>query len=323
MKLAFNRQWIVLMLAALFPFSLSAQDWRWGIVSVSVCNVRSTNDFSAEMETQALMGTPVKVLDVDGWIKVETPEGYPGWVHRFCVQLVTPTQLHEWNVSEKVVVTAHTGTVYSEPSTKSQQVSDVVGGDRLLYNGQKRGFYAVKYPDGREGYLSKHCAMREGEWRKQLKQDEQSILATAKSLLGVPYLWGGMSSKGMDCSGFVRTVLFMHDIIIPRNASQMCHKGQRLEIAPDYTNLQPGDLVFFGRKATADTPERVSHVGFYMGNKRFIHSLGDVRIGSFDPNDSLYDSYNLGRLLFATRILPYINEEEGLTTTQTNSLYLK
>ena len=66
---------------------------------------------------------------------------------------------------------------------------------------------------------------------------------------------------------------------------------------------------------------RVVHVGMYIGGKRFIHSQGDVHISSFDPADELFDEYNLGRLLFATRVLPYINKEEGLNTTETNEYY--
>ena len=80
-------------------------------------------------------------------------------------------------------------------------------------------------------------------------------------------------------------------------------------------------MIFFGRKATADRKERVVHVGMYIGDKRFIHSQGDVHVSSFDPADELFDEYNLGRLLFATRVLPYINKEESLNTTATNPYY--
>ena len=154
-----------------------------------------------------------------------------------------------------------------------------------------------------------------------LKQDAASIIATAHSMMGIPYLWAGTSSKGVDCSGFMRTVLFMHDIIIPRDASQQAYVGKHIDIVPDFSNLQPGDLIFFGRKATPERKERVVHVGMYIGNKRFIHSQGDVRVNSFSPDDELFDEYNLGRLLFATRVLPYINKEASLNTTETNPFY--
>ena len=156
---------------------------------------------------------------------------------------------------------------------------------------------------------------------KWLSKKKWKTFASSKKNRTFAYLWAGTSSKGIDCSGFMRTILFIHDIIIPRDASQQAYVGEHIDIAPDFSNLQPGDLIFFGRKATADRKERVVHVGMYIGNKRFIHSQGDVHVSSFDSADELFDEYNLGRLLFATRVLPYINKEASLNTTETNPYY--
>lgn len=303
------------------PDSTALEGRTWGIVNVSVCNLRSSADFSSEMMTQGLMGMPVRVLEKDGWYRIQTPDKYIAWVHRVGIHPVTREELVAWNEAPKVVVTSHYGFVYSQPKVGTQPVSDVVAGNRLKLEGTKGAFYRVAYPDGRQGYLPKELAIPEDKWRAQIKQDAASIIATAHTLMGVPYLWAGTSSKGVDCSGFMRTVLFMHDILIPRDASQQAYVGEHIDIAPDFGNLQPGDLIFFGRKATAERRERVVHVGMYIGNKRFIHSQGDVRIGSFDPQDELFDGYNLGRLLFATRVLPYINKEKGLETTDENEFY--
>ena len=303
------------------PDSVALEGRTWGIVNVSVCNLRSSADFSSEMMTQGLLGMPVRVLEKDGWYRIQTPDKYIAWVHRVGIHPVTREELVAWNKAPKVVVTSHYGFVYSQPKVGTQPVSDVVAGNRLKLEGTKGAFYRVAYPDGRQGYLPKELAMPEAKWRAQIKQDAASIIATAHTLMGVPYLWAGTSSKGVDCSGFMRPVLFMHDILIPRDASQQAYVGEHIDIAPDFGNLQPGDLIFFGRKATAERRERVVHVGMYIGNKRFIHSQGDVRIGSFDPQDELFDEYNLGRLLFATRVLPYINKEKGLETTDENEFY--
>ena len=293
----------------------------YGIVNLSVCNLRSTNDFSSEMVTQALLGMPVRLLRKEGWYQIQTPDRYIAWVHQVGIHPVTHAELVAWNQAEKLVITAHYGFVFSEPNDNAQTVSDCVAGNRFKLLGKKGRYYKVGYPDGREGYVAKAIALPEKQWRAQLKQDPESILQTAKSLMGIPYLWAGTSSKGVDCSGLVRTTLFMHDILIPRDASQQATQGERIEIAPDFSNLQPGDLLFFGRKAAAEQKERVIHVAFYLGDKRFIHSQGDVRINSFDPADSLFDAYNLGRLLFAARLLPYIDKQPALNTTLTNSLY--
>ena len=293
----------------------------YGVLNLSVANMRAEPDFSSEMITQGLLGMPVRVLGEQTWQYVQTPDRYKGWVHPVAVHRMTRGELEAWNRAEKVVVTAHCGFVLAEPHADALPVSDVVAGDRLKWEGRKGHYYRVSYPDGRTGYLHKSLAKPEHEWRHSLKQDAASILRTAHTLTGVPYLWAGTSSKGVDCSGFVRTVLFMHDIIIPRDASQQAGVGRRIDIAPDFSNLEPGDLVFFGRKATADRKERVVHVALYLGGKRFIHSQGDVHVSSFDPADPLFDEFNLNRLLFATRFLPYVNQMPLLETTGTNEFY--
>lgn len=132
---------------------------------------------------------------------------------------------------------------------------------------------------------------------------------------------GGYFFEGSRLQRLVRTVLFMHDIIIPRDASQQAYVGEHIDIAPDFGNVQPGDLIFFGRKATAEKRERVVHVAIYLGDKKFIHSQGDVHVSSFDPADADFDEYNLNRLLYAVRVLPSIDKEETLNTTVTNPYY--
>lgn len=318
----------VCALLLMFVFNMNAQsdfsmspDSTYGVVDVSVCNLREEGKFTSGMVTQALLGMPVKIIKYTDWFEIQTPDNYTGWVHRMVIRPLSKQLYEEWNRSEKIVVTSHYGFTYEKPDERSQCVSDVVAGNRLKWEGTKGKFYKVSYPDGRTAYLSKKIGQPEKKWRASVKRDAASVIKTAFSLIGVPYLWAGTSSKGVDCSGFVRTVLFMHDIIIPRDASQQAKKGEYLAIDSSYANLMPGDLVFFGRKATPDKKEAVSHVGIYIGNKRFIHSLGDVHISSFDPKDEKYDAFNTGRLLFATRILPYINKEVELNTTDHNSYY--
>ena len=308
--------------------SLKAQEIRpmpadsaYGVVHISVCNLREEGKFTSGMSTQALLGMPVKVLQYNGWYEIQTPDDYTGWVHRMVITPMSKERYDEWNRAEKIVVTSHYGFAYEKPDESSQPVSDVVAGNRLKWEGSKGHFYQVSYPDGRKAYLSKSISQPEAEWRASLKQDVESIIETAYSMMGIPYLWAGTSSKGVDCSGLVRAVLFMHDIIIPRDASQQAYVGEHIDIAPDFSNVKRGDLVFFGRKATAERKEGISHVGIYLGNKQFIHALGDVHVSSMNPADQNYDEFNTKRLLFAVRFLPYINKEKGMNTTNKNPFY--
>lgn len=305
----------------LLPDSVALEGKMYGIVNLSVCNLRVEDDFSSEMTTQALMGMPVKVLQHKSWYRIQTPDNYIAWVHGVGIHPVTKAGLDAWNRADKIIVTSHYGFTYQQPDEKSQSVSDVVAGNRLKYEGERGGFYKVSYPDGRQAYISRSISMPEKEWRTSLKQDASSIIRTAYTMMGIPYLWAGTSSKGVDCSGFVRTVLFLHDIIIPRDASQQAYVGEHIDINPDFDNVQPGDLIFFGRKAVDGKKERVVHVAISLGGKRFIHSQGDVHLSSFDPSDADFDQYNLNRLLYAVRILPYINKESSLNTTVTNPYY--
>ena len=309
---------VALVLGAL---SARAQEAQYAVVNLSVCNLRCSPDFDAEMVSQALLGTPVHVLSQDGWYRIQTPDDYTGWVHPVGVEILSKEAYTAWNAAEKFVVTALWGLVYSEPSERAEVISDILGGDRLRLLGKKGKYYEVGFPDGRRGYVHKSAGAPEMAWRKALRQDAAAIIATARSMIGFPYLWAGMSPKGMDCSGFVRTVLAMHDIIIPRDASQQAPKGERIRIAEDFSNLRPGDLIFFGRKGENGAADRVSHVAISLGGTEFIHSLGRVRLNSFDPASPLYDEADHKRLLYASRILPYVNVEDGLTTTLTNSYY--
>ncbi len=97
--------------------------------------------------------------------------------------------------------------------------------------------------------------------------------------MGSPYLWGGASSKAMDCSGFVKLVYYTQGIILARDASQQARYGEPVDFS-NRNNLQPGDLLFFGSSA-----QQIKHMGIYLGNGNFIHSSGMVRINSIDPGD--------------------------------------
>ncbi len=311
---------ILSVFALLVFLSLSAQEY--GVVNISVCNLRSTPDFDAEMVSQALLGTPVHIIGNSDskpypWPEIDTPDDYSGWVHYAAITRMSFDEYHAWNAAPKAVVTALQGVVYAKSSTRSATISDVVAGDRLKLIKKRGAWLKVEFPDGRQGWVQRKVAMVEREWRMKLDQSPEAVLATAKRMLGFPYIWAGMSPKGMDCSGYVRTVLFMHDIIIPRDAGPQSKVGETIE---DRDALQPGDLVFFGSRRDNGRP-RVSHVGFYLGDGKFIHSLGYVKIGSFNPRDPEYDSYNTDRYLFGGRILPYVDQMPEITTTLTTPFY--
>ena len=291
------------------------------VIQISVANLRSRPSHSAELVTQAILGTPVKVYKKDGgWYYIQTPEGYLAWVDYGGVTPMTPEALAEWRASEKLIFMDTFGFSYSEPDTESQEVSDLVAGNILELLGEENGFYKVKYPHGKIAYIEQDKALLYENWLASLEQTPESLVETSKNLMGLPYLWGGTSAKGVDCSGYTKTVFFLNGIILPRDASQQIHAGIEVDSTRDFENLEPGDLLFFGRKATADSPERVIHVGMWIGDNKFIHSMGDVHISNFDKNAPDFDEYNYNRYLRTKRILG--QEDEKLIQLTESELFM-
>ncbi|UCS92518.1 C40 family peptidase [Echinicola marina] len=273
-----------------------------GVVTISVANIRSAPKHSAELATQATMGTPLGVLKKAGsWYLVQTPDKYISWVDAAGIALMDEKEFQAWEDAEKVIFTGLLGYVYEDKSEK-MMVSDLTAGNVLEVLSSSKEHYEVALPDGRTGYLNKAHAVAFENWLSTRELSDENLINTAKNMMGVPYLWGGTSIKGVDCSGFTKTIYYLNGQVIPRDASQQVHEGELVDTDKNWDNLSVGDLLFFGRKATEDSPERIVHVGMWIGNNSFIHSRGRVRISSFDPESPNYDEYELGRYLRTKRI---------------------
>lgn len=289
-------------------FSEIVGDESWGVIYNSVGTLRAEPRHGAELVTQVLLGMPVRILEEsDGWRKIQTPEKYIGWISG-SVKSMTKADLQEYLRKPKVIVTSLATSSLEEPDNNSFPVSDLVIGNMLEIKGVKGDCYHVGYPDGREAYVRKRDVMETADWLKSIELTGESIVNVACRFMGTPYLWGGTSSKGLDCSGFTKTVYFMHGIILPRDASEQVMTGKLIDAEGDFSEALPGDLLFFDAKATDDNPkERVVHVGIYTGNNRFIHASDYIHIGSMDPCDSLYDAHNANRYLRTKRIIGEVN----------------
>lgn len=276
----------------------------WGVIYNSVANMRSEPRHSSELVSQALLGTPVRILEKEGeWRRVQTPDKYTGWMNG-SIQPVSGQEYDDYLHESKLIVTALYARAMEKPDAHSLPVSDLVMGNTLVVHSAGEQYYAARYPDGRTAYVSKADAVTVDEWLKEIQLTGESVVKSAMRFMGIPYLWGGTSSKGLDCSGFTQQVYFMHGIVLARDASQQVMQGKFVDSVANFGNALPGDLLFFGSKATADNPgEKVVHVGIYMGDKRFIHASDYVRVNSFDPADPLYDEFNANRYLRAKRII--------------------
>ena len=256
------------------------------LVTLSAINLRTAPDHAAEMSTQAIMGTPLRVLEqYDNWYRVQTPDGYIGWTNAASIALKTPSETKCWRSAVRYVYTGYAGSVYAEPDFRSATMSDLVLGSILEADPaakSDRKFVAVRLPDGRPGYVPRRETEEFGAWASR-PLDPDGLERTARQMTGVPYLWGGTSVKGVDCSGMVKTAYFAGGVVIARDASQQALTGERL--APsEWPRCRKGDLIFFGNPASG----RVTHVAMYLGEGRFIHSAGRVKINSLDPSADDY-----------------------------------
>lgn len=275
---------------------------HYAVVTLSVANLRSQPKHSAELATQAILGTPLSVWKKnDDWYLIQTPDQYLAWVDAAGITLMDEKQMNAWYDQEKVVFTSLLGYLY-ESGNEENIVSDLTAGNLLELIQEGKNHHQVQLPDGRKGYVSAASVVPYEKWITSRSTSPENLISTARSMMGSPYLWGGTSVKGMDCSGFTKTIYFLNGQIIPRDASQQIMEGEQVDREKNWDNLQVGDLLFFGVPATEDAKERVVHVGMWIGDNSFIHSRGRVRISSFDPESENYDEYEFNRYLRTQRI---------------------
>ncbi|MBN2012860.1 C40 family peptidase [candidate division KSB1 bacterium] len=270
-----------------------------GIICISVAQLRRGPDVDQEMISQAIMGMEIKILKKSGYfLYCQMEDGYLGWMMKSSVAGGDDAFIKKWRAKPKLIVTALYGTVRQTHSDDAMPVSDLVRGAILAKVDSRRGWYQVELPDGRLGYVRKNLVMDTEKWKQQFPPTADAIVKTAETVYGVPYLWGGISIKGFDCSGFTQSTFKFNGIQLPRDANMQVNEGDAVPLDENLSNLKPGDLLFFGR-----TPERITHVALYISNGQFIHSDGYVHINSFNPVHENYSEYRLMGLQAARRII--------------------
>lgn len=282
---AFQNQLVVL------ENSLPA-DRRWAVVKLSIATLRTSGRHAAEMATQAIMGTPVKVIQADDdWYRVQTPDDYIAYVPSSSLRFMTAQEQQAWKQVRRCIVTVYDTRLVTKPGG-DETVTDLVLGNVLEYKGEKGKWVLLATPDGRQGYVEKASVQDFAEWSKQDFNVEQ-IEKTAFRMMGSSYLWGGTSTKVTDCSGLSKVSYFSNGIILQRDASQQALYGLKIK-GSDWQQCQPGDLLFFGNSATG----RVTHVGIYLHDGKYIHCSGQVKVNSLvdGADDYLYPALSASRV---------------------------
>ncbi|RJR31111.1 MAG: hypothetical protein C4574_01500 [Candidatus Latescibacterota bacterium] len=273
---------------------LGAERGRLLWATSSVADVRREPAHSAELLTQLVMGETARPLKTHGdWHLVRLADDYHGWIRSWYVRDAEERVVESYAAAANAIVDANVGYVYSEPDARSVPVSDVVAGVRLAAGDPESGFRKVSLPGGRAGFMPAGdlAAPPDGP------PDRGRLVARAARFLGIPYLWGGTSAKGFDCSGLVKRVFLMEGVSLPRDSDRQALRGTLVERG-EMCRAAPGDLLFFGEGGA------VTHVAIHLGEGSFIHAYGEVRINSLSSADDRYDERLARIFLHGRSVIP-------------------
>lgn len=219
------------------------------ICVLSVIPVRAEHDDRAEIVTQLLFGEVMTIIDVhEQWLKVRIQhDGYEGWVDdKLVLQIADETFENLSKNTRRLQVTNHIQTPWG--------LIEVLEGSPIISNEQS--FFIDDY------YM---------EWEDgALDIQSDNITDVSFNYMNAPYLWGGRTRYGLDCSGFTQTVFHQLGHYLPRDASQQVQEGREIE----FEKQQIGDLAFFISEKTG----KIIHVGIILADSMIIHAHGRVRI---------------------------------------------
>lgn len=256
---------------------------KWALVKLSIATLRTEPKHSAEMATQGIMGAPVKVLEKSGeWYRVQMADDYIAYVPESSLAFKTEAQMKAWRKAERYIVTAYDSRLVTEPHG-DLTVSDLVMGNILEVKAKQSGWLKLATPDGRVGWVDGADLAELSQWSQQGFSAAQ-LEKTARRMMGSSYLWGGTTTKVTDCSGLTKVCYLSNGIILQRDASQQALTGKIFKRGTDWHQYETGDLLFFGNEKTG----RVTHVGLYLRDGKYIHCSGQVKINSLDPKASDY-----------------------------------
>ena len=229
------------------------------VISTAVAPVHKEASFTSEMITEGLMWESVSILSKkDNWCRVTMEDGYEGWMHYF---YLSEPQIDSQN---SLILTNRFTPVRTQPDRDGQILTLLSFGTTVPILEKTSGYCRILLMNGEEGFIPAQ--------QEIVQQNRNDIIKLAIYLTGVPYLWGGKTSFGYDCSGFVQMVMKTAGISISRDTGLQI-KTDWLEEIP-IADTKPGDLVFFSKD------NRINHVAFSARKGNIIHCSGEVKLES-------------------------------------------
>jgi hypothetical protein len=270
---------------------------RWALVTVAALDLRKRPNHRAELGSQLLAGELVSVEQhAPGglWWRVRGPDGYPGWARSWGLESLGDKDAAAWRRRASARVRVPYAMITTRPGG-GRTVSPAYLHARLAPLSGRGRWQEVELPGGGRGWIERrHLSLGRPRPAK--------LAARVHRLLGTPYLWGGRTAMGLDCSGFVQLVLMEAGLSPPRDAHDQWRAARALG---SRACRRPGDLVFFGPRRG-----RVGHVGILLDPSTYAHARGVVRVNSLKPGNHLYDSElaatvrGFGRLERTSRQVP-------------------
>ncbi len=271
---------------------LLTDDTPWALVNRSISDVRCEPDGLAEQINQALLGEAARILEEQGdWALVrQERDGYIGWTRASALHRCSQQETNAYRAACDVLAVAELAQAHSSPTRVGSGVGKLPFGIALPVVDRQGSLAAVRLPDGRVWWVEQADLLPVAQ---RPKPDEAGIAFTLnliRRFIGVPYLWGGRSPFGYDCSGLAQTFWGLMGVAIPRDADQQFLAGQ-----PVKGTLQPGDLLFFGDQGDDGSGRvrysRINHVAISLGGDEIIHANGgtwSIAYNSLNPASPIY-----------------------------------
>jgi cell wall-associated NlpC family hydrolase len=255
-----------------------------GIVTLSLVPLRATASEAGEMTSQLLFGERVEILEVQkSWLMVRNlSDLYIGWADRKMIRILTPEEEQEFSVAVSSLV-KEPFTLCTKMPSKEQLI---LPGGSILHN----------YINGQTSVSDEVFMVNNFDVCTSERSCSDKLLHTAQKFLNAPYLWGGKSILGIDCSGFVQVVYSISGIQLPRDASQQVEAGHVVDFLSE---AKAGDLAFF-----ENAEAKIIHVGILLNSSQIIHASGWVKIENIDSQGII--STQTGEYTHRLRVLKRI-----------------
>ncbi|MEZ4888034.1 MAG: C40 family peptidase [Chitinophagales bacterium] len=243
---------------------MASTSTQFGIVHLALIPMRAEASEKSEMVSQLLFGETFEVLTQDRqWVKIQTTfDQYQGWIDE--KQFLPLAKSNHQNIEAQNAVHA-LETIHSVLHI-SEYFPIIIGSRLPNFDGRKTHFNDLHYT-----YLGETTAASAKE-----KANPQQVISFAFNYLHAPYLWGGRSPFGIDCSGLTQMAFKLGNIALPRDAYQQSEIGETIE---EFSQVKAGDLAFFDNDSG-----KIIHVGIVLKNNNILHASGKVRV------DKLHES---------------------------------